>query len=129
MRFTPSSWPSCRIDSLFTSAHFASVHAPVMMSSLLIKQEIDWEATPEKEAAHPYAEMLVKETATLHKVLSKYLASSTVESVLAEVLNSIVTRLTEEYTKIELKSDEARKRYVSFFLCCVLLHATADRLE
>lgn len=56
--------------------------------------------------------MLVKETATLHKVLSKYLAASTVETVLAEVLGAIVTRLGEEYTKIELKSDEAKKRCV-----------------
>jgi vacuolar protein sorting-associated protein 54 len=54
--------------------------------------------------------MLVKETATLHKVLSKYLASSTVETVLAEVLGAIVSRLGEEYGKIELKSDDAKKR-------------------
>lgn len=52
----------------------------------------------------------MKETATLHKVLSKYLASSTVESVLAEVLGAIVTRLGEEFTKVELKSDDAKKR-------------------
>lgn len=80
------------------------------MEDLLTSKEIDWEATKDKEAPHPYAEMLVKETATLHKVLSKYLATSTVESVLAEVLGAIVTRLSEEYTKIELKSDDAKKR-------------------
>lgn len=54
--------------------------------------------------------MLVKETATLHKVLSKYLAPSTVETVLAEVLGAIVSRLGEEYGKVELKSDDAKKR-------------------
>jgi vacuolar protein sorting-associated protein 54 len=43
------------------------------------EQEINWEAVPEKAGPRPYAEMLVKETATLHKVLSKYLAPSTVE--------------------------------------------------
>lgn len=42
-------------------------------------QDIDWEATPEKDGPRAYAELLVKETATLHKVLSKYLAISTVE--------------------------------------------------
>ena len=42
-------------------------------------QEIDWEATPSRDGPRPYAEMLIKETATLHKVLSKYLAPSTVE--------------------------------------------------
>ena len=74
------------------------------------KQDIDWEASVEKAGPHSYAEMLVKETATLHKVLSKYLASSTVESVLAEVLDAIVSRLSEEYGKVELKSDDAKKR-------------------
>ena len=70
--------------------------------------------------------MLVKETATLHKVLSKYLAPQTVEvscngtgigtevdvwqGVMSEVLAAIVHRLSEEYGKIELKSDDGKKR-------------------
>jgi vacuolar protein sorting-associated protein 54 len=71
---------------------------------------IDWEAAPAKDGPRPYAEMLVKETATLHKVLSKYLAPQTVESVMSEVLAAIVHRLSDEYAKIELKSDDAKKR-------------------
>lgn len=88
-------------------------------------QEIDWETSSDKDGPRQYAEMLVKETATLHKVLSKYLATSTVEvslavlvvlfrltlqGVLSEVLAAIVHRLSEEYAKIELKSDDAKKR-------------------
>lgn len=73
-------------------------------------REIDWEAAPAKDGPRPYAEMLVKETATLHKVLSKYLAPQTVESVMSEVLAAIVHRLSDEYAKIELKSDDAKKR-------------------
>ncbi|WWC68573.1 uncharacterized protein I206_102503 [Kwoniella pini CBS 10737] len=73
-------------------------------------REIDWEATPNRDAPRPYAEMLVKETATLHKVLSKYLAASTVDSVMSEVITAIVHRLSEEYSKIEFKSEEAKKR-------------------
>ena len=73
-------------------------------------REIDWESTPEKDTPRPYAELLVKETATLHKVLSKYLSSQTVESVMSEVIRAIVSRLSEEYKKPELKSDEAKKR-------------------
>ena len=42
-------------------------------------QSVDWDASGEKDTARPYAEMLVKETATLHKVLSKYLSQQTVE--------------------------------------------------
>ena len=73
--------------------------------------------------------MLIKETATLHKVLSKYLAQQTVEvsypspgnaqtkadvsqGVMSEVLAAIVHRLSEEYSKVELKSEDAKKRYV-----------------
>nr|XP_018264784.1 uncharacterized protein I303_02963 [Kwoniella dejecticola CBS 10117]OBR86942.1 hypothetical protein I303_02963 [Kwoniella dejecticola CBS 10117] len=73
-------------------------------------REIDWEATAARDAPRPYAEMLVKETATLHKVLSKYLAASTVDSVMSEVISAIVHRLSEEYSKIEFKSEEAKKR-------------------
>jgi len=43
------------------------------------RQEIDWEANSSKDSPRQYAEMLVKETTTLHKVLSKYLAVATVE--------------------------------------------------
>ncbi|WVR03759.1 hypothetical protein IAU60_000754 [Kwoniella sp. DSM 27419] len=73
-------------------------------------REIDWEVAPAKDAPRPYAEMLVKETATLHKVLSKYLAASTVENVMSEVVGAIVHRLSEEYGKVEFKSDDAKKR-------------------
>lgn len=73
-------------------------------------REIDWEATPAKEGPHQYAQMLVKETATLHKVLSKYLASNTVIAVMSQVLAASVHRLTEEYAKIELKSEDAKRR-------------------
>jgi len=54
--------------------------------------------------------MLVKETATLHKVLSKYLAQQTVEGVMSQVLAASVHRLSEEYNKVEFKSEDAKKR-------------------
>ncbi|OCF43342.1 hypothetical protein I317_02780 [Kwoniella heveanensis CBS 569] len=73
-------------------------------------REIDWEAEPAKDGPRAYAEMLVKETATLHKVLSKYLAMSTVEVVMSEVIGAIVHRLSEEYGKVEFKSEDAKKR-------------------
>jgi vacuolar protein sorting-associated protein 54 len=54
--------------------------------------------------------MLVKETATLHKVLSKYLTPQTVDSVLSQVVDANAHRLSEEYGKVEFKSEEAKKR-------------------
>ncbi|KAL7424691.1 hypothetical protein Q5752_000375 [Cryptotrichosporon argae] len=73
-------------------------------------REIDWEAQPAKDGPRQYAEMLVKETATLHKVLSKYLAQQTVEVVMSQVLAAIVHRLSDEYAKVEFKSDDAKRR-------------------
>jgi vacuolar protein sorting-associated protein 54 len=73
-------------------------------------REIDWEQPSPRDAPHSYALMLVKETATLHKVLSKYLANATVESVMSQVIAAYVSRLGDEYTKVELKSEDAKKR-------------------
>lgn len=70
----------------------------------------------------------MKETATLHKVLSRYLTTSVVEVsleitascisltsvfvqyVMSQVFAAINHRLSEEYTKIELPSLEAKNR-------------------
>ncbi|CAK9781060.1 Vps54-domain-containing protein [Cutaneotrichosporon oleaginosum] len=73
-------------------------------------REIDWEQPSPRDAPHSYALMLVKETATLHKVLSKYLAHATVEAVMSQVIAAYVSRLGDEYTKVELKSEDAKKR-------------------
>ncbi|TBU46464.1 hypothetical protein BD309DRAFT_619296 [Dichomitus squalens] len=58
-------------------------------------------------------EVLVKETVTLHKVLSRYLPSSVVEYVMTQVFAAINHRLSEEYTKIELPSLEAKERLLA----------------
>ena len=40
---------------------------------------INWDAPPAKPGVNDYMELLVKETVTLHKVLSRYLSSAVVE--------------------------------------------------
>jgi len=40
---------------------------------------IKWDAPPAKPGVNDYMELLVKETVTLHKVLSRYLSSAVVE--------------------------------------------------
>lgn len=57
-------------------------------------------------------EQLVKEITTLHKVLNKYLGLSTVHSIMAQVLDATNTKLAEEYSKVEFKSEDAKKRWV-----------------
>ncbi|CAO1625288.1 unnamed protein product [Sympodiomycopsis kandeliae] len=47
---------------------------------------------------------LVKETMTLHKVLSRYLSSTSVESILDQVLDQIIKRIGMEYAKVSVTS-------------------------
>lgn len=70
---------------------------------------IDW-SKDAPTSPNAYAEQLVKETATLHKVLSKYLAASTVEMIMRSVVDSIGGKIGEEYAKPELKGEDERKR-------------------
>jgi len=71
-------------------------------------QEVKWEEP--RTGPNGYMELLVKETVTLHKVLAKYLAAQAVELVMSQVLAAITHRLSEEYGKIELGSQEAKER-------------------
>ena len=100
-------------------------------------QAVKWDAPKEGEGVNEYMEVLVKETVTLHKVLSRYLPSSVVEVrvssqygvqcqanevvkyVMTQVFAAINHRLSEEYTKIELPSLEAKER-------CVLTYSYSD---
>lgn len=70
---------------------------------------IDW--STDTSTPHAYAEQLVKETATLHKVLSKYLASSTVETIMRSVVDSIGSKIGDEFRKPELKGEDERQRW------------------
>jgi len=58
-------------------------------------------------------EILVKETVTLHKVLSRYLAQPIVEYVMTQVFAAINHRLSEEYGALELPNQEAKARLLA----------------
>ncbi|KAF7311494.1 Vps54 domain-containing protein [Mycena kentingensis (nom. inval.)] len=68
---------------------------------------VDW-ATP-RDGVNGYMTLLVKETVTLHKVLSRHLSVAVVEDVMAQVFAAINHRLSEEYAKLVLPSEDARK--------------------
>ncbi|KAJ6597190.1 Vps54-like protein-domain-containing protein [Mycena vulgaris] len=70
-------------------------------------QAIDWSAP--REGVNSYMSVLVRETVTLHKVLSRHLSVTVVEDVMAQVFAAINHRLSEEYGKLVLPSEEARK--------------------
>ncbi|KAJ6502286.1 vacuolar protein sorting-associated protein 54 [Mycena sanguinolenta] len=70
-------------------------------------QAVDWSAP--QEGVNAYMSVLVKETVTLHKVLSRHLSVAVVEDVMTQVFAAINHRLSEEYAKMVLPSEEARK--------------------
>ncbi|KAG8972344.1 hypothetical protein FRB90_010252, partial [Tulasnella sp. 427] len=75
--------------------------------------EIQWDQPPTKAGPNSYMEVLVKETVTLHKVLSKYLAEQSVELIMTQVFAAVNHRLSEEYGRIELPSQEAKTRLLT----------------
>ncbi|KIJ69069.1 hypothetical protein HYDPIDRAFT_81096 [Hydnomerulius pinastri MD-312] len=102
------------------SAHTKSLQASLApfswwtrTDSRLTVQAINWEIPKQGDGANDYMELLVKETVTLHKVLSRYLSAPIVEYVMSQVFAAINHRLSEEYTKIELQSQEAKERMLA----------------
>ncbi|KAG1903777.1 Vps54-like protein-domain-containing protein [Suillus fuscotomentosus] len=84
-----------------TSAHVKSL------------QNVDWDRPKQGESVNDYMELLVKETVTLHKVLSRYLTAPVVEYVMSQVFAAINHRLSEEYSKIDLQNQEAKDRMLA----------------
>ncbi|ESK84905.1 garp complex component [Moniliophthora roreri MCA 2997] len=76
-------------------------------------QAIDWNVPKSGGGVNDYMELLVKETVTLHKVLSRYLSSTVVEDVMSQVFAAINHRLSEEYSKFELPHAEAKMRLLA----------------
>ncbi|KAG9127531.1 hypothetical protein FRC07_012684 [Ceratobasidium sp. 392] len=73
-------------------------------------QDINWTVPSSKPPPNNYMEVLVKETATLHKVLTRYLSPHASELIMSQVFAAINHRLSEEYTKIELPNQAAKDR-------------------
>ncbi|KAJ8700019.1 hypothetical protein PTI98_003086 [Pleurotus ostreatus] len=76
-------------------------------------QAVDWNVPKPGDGVNDYIEILVKETVTLHKVLTRYLPTPTVEYVMSQVLAAINHRLSEEYGGIELPHQEAKNRLLA----------------
>ncbi|KAH9483893.1 Vacuolar protein sorting-associated protein 54, chloroplastic [Psilocybe cubensis] len=73
-------------------------------------KNIDWTVPKPVGGVNSYMELLVKETVTLHKVLSRYLSPSVVEYVMTQVFAAINHRLSEAYGVIELPDQESKTR-------------------
>ncbi|GJN88723.1 hypothetical protein Rhopal_001689-T1 [Rhodotorula paludigena] len=68
------------------------------------------EPAPKEGSPNAYMESLVKEHITLHKVLSRFLQTETVESIMTQVFTALDARLTEVFAGFELKSQQAKDR-------------------
>ncbi|CEH16104.1 Vacuolar sorting protein VPS45 [Ceraceosorus bombacis] len=73
---------------------------------------IEWNAPLSSSPPEPSRSVqdLSKETATLHKVLSKYLQPTSVETVMGQVLSAIDKRVAEELAQVEISGSEGRER-------------------
>ncbi|KAF7967260.1 hypothetical protein HWV62_35057 [Athelia sp. TMB] len=76
-------------------------------------QAVDWAAPREASGVNGYMELLVKETVTLHKVLSRYLSVPVVEYVMTQVFAAMNHRLSEEYAAIDLPTPEAKEKMLA----------------
>lgn len=82
----------------------ASTHVNVM-------KKINWDSPPPGQAVSPYMETLVKETATLHKVLSKHLPEMTVRTIMDPVFNSYREQWGKAFHDVDVKTVAGKDRY------------------
>ncbi|MCJ1392987.1 hypothetical protein MMC18_005859 [Xylographa bjoerkii] len=73
-------------------------------------KKIDWGQPAQKEAVNGYMETLVKETTTLHKVLSRHLPATTVQMIMVPVMDSYRELWGKAHRDVEVKTPEAKER-------------------
>ena len=77
-------------------------------------KKIDWDDTSNTTAANPYMETLVKETTTLHKVLSKHLPEMTVRVIMEPVFASYREQWGKAFGDVEVTTVGGKERYTLF---------------
>ena len=81
----------------------ASTHVNVM-------RKIDWDAPSAGHTVNPYMETLVKETTTLHKVLSKHLPEMTVRMIMDPVFSSYREQWGKAFLEVGVKTIAGKER-------------------
>ena len=74
-------------------------------------KKIDWDAPSASQIASPYMETLVKETTTLHKVLSKHLPEMTVRMIMDPVFSSYREQWGKAFQEVDVKTEAGKERY------------------
>lgn len=73
-------------------------------------KKVDWDAPSNAAGVSAYMETLVKETTTLHKVLSKHLPGSTVNSVMEPVFQSYREQWHKAFQEVDVKTSTGKDR-------------------
>ena len=83
----------------------ASTHVNIM-------KKINWDSSsPPGQAVSPYMETLVKETTTLHRVLSKHLPEMTVRMIMDPVFSSYREQWGKAFHDVDVKTVAGKERY------------------
>ena len=73
-------------------------------------KKIDWDGPSTSQTVNPYMETLVKETSTLHKVLSKHLPEMTVQMIMYPVFSSYREQWAKAFTEVNVKTVAGKER-------------------
>lgn len=73
-------------------------------------KKIDWDAGSGSASVSPYMETLTKETATLHRVLSKHLPDMTVLMIMEPVFKSYRDQWTKVFEETDIKTETGKQR-------------------
>ena len=82
----------------------ATTHVNVM-------KKINWDSSSSSQAVSPYMETLVKETTTLHKVLSKHLPEMTVRMIMDPVFSSYREQWGKAFHDVDVRTVAGKERY------------------
>ncbi|KAL8960220.1 MAG: hypothetical protein Q9193_003037 [Seirophora villosa] len=75
-------------------------------------KKVNWDAALKDAPANPYMETLVKETLTLHKVLSKFLPDTTIRMIMDPVFGSYRDQLGKGFQDAEVKTSAGKSRMI-----------------
>lgn len=82
----------------------ATTHVNVM-------RKINWDSSSPNQAISPYMETLVKESTTLHKVLSKHLPDMTVRMIMDPVFSSYREQWGKAFHDVDVRTVAGKERY------------------
>lgn len=84
-----------------------SVRATVHVNAM---KKIEWDKSTAGQTVSPYMETLVKETATLHKVLSKHLPDMTVATIMDPIFRSYREQWEKAFQDVDVRTVAGKER-------------------